>query len=228
MQQNIHYRTLWVAERRGRAVDLRGGLRHPRGMRSVLVLAVLLPAACSTPASGPSASASPTSEFGVRVTAPPYDEVHASYKERLEQPYVFAELRGSYTRTGRALEGLHAALKERGLVASGPPFALYFDDPGRVPESELRSRACFPVDVAPHAITGVPADVLPRAHVVYAVVRGPYPEVPRAYPGLYGYLGRMGWVEAGPIREIYLVPPTAVADFGQLLCEVQIPAAVAR
>jgi effector-binding domain-containing protein len=197
-------------------------------MRSALVLGVLV-AACSSPAPKPTASsASPTSEFGVRVTDPPYAVVHAAYKERLEQPYVFAELRGSYTRTGRALEGLHATLEERGLVASGPPFALYFDDPGRVPESELRSRACFPVDVAPHAITGVPADVLPRAQVVYAVVRGPYPEVPRAYPGLYGYLGRMGWVEAGPIREIYLVPPTSVADYGQLLCEVQIPAAVAR
>ena len=71
--------------------------------------------------------------------------VHAAYKERLEQPYVFAELRGSYTRTGRALEGLQATLEERGLVASGPPFALYFDDPGRL-NSELDRLRAVTVD----------------------------------------------------------------------------------
>ena len=65
------------------------------------------------------------------------------------------------------------------------------------------------------------------AFIVYAVIGGPYPEVPRAYPGIYAYLKHMGWVEAGPIREIYLIAPGTIASFADLLCEVQIPAAVA-
>ena len=68
-------------------------------------------------------------------------------------------------------------------------------------------------------------DVLPRANVVYAVIAGPYPDVARAYPGVYAYVSRMGWIENGPLREIYLVPPGSVKDFDELLCEVQIPAA---
>lgn len=199
-------------------------------MRNPLFPGLLLLAGCAAPA--PVRTTLPPSpaagDFGVRVTEAPFTEVYANYKERLEQPYVYTEVRGSYTRTGRALEGLHETLRARGLHASGPPFALYFDDPGRVPESELRSRACFPIELPAVEVAGLPIDVLPRAHVAYAVVRGPYPEVPRAYPGIYAYLQRMGWVEAGPIREIYLVPPTAVSDFDELLCEVQIPAAVGR
>ena len=34
----------------------------------------------------------------------------------------------------------------------------------------------------------------------------------------------MGWRRAGPIREIYLVPPRAGQDPGALVCEIQVPA----
>jgi effector-binding domain-containing protein len=68
---------------------------------------------------------------------------------------------------------------------------------------------------------------LPRAQVVYAVVGGPYPEVPRAYPGLSSYMRGMGWIEDGPVREIYLVAPGEVKSFDELLCEVQIPVTTA-
>jgi effector-binding domain-containing protein len=159
------------------------------------------------------------------ISRAPFEVVHANYKERLEQPYAFVELRGSYVETGRALPALHDRIRAAGLEPSGPPFGLYFDDPGRVPVAELRSRACIPLAGVPDAGADVQFDLLPRAHVVYAVVAGPYPEAPRAYPGLYRYLTSMGWVEAGPIREIYLVPPSEVGSFDALLCEIQIPAA---
>ncbi|MBI5365202.1 MAG: GyrI-like domain-containing protein [Planctomycetes bacterium] len=158
------------------------------------------------------------------VSHAPFETVHANYKERLEQLYVFVELRGTYTQTGRALPELHERLTAAGLAASGPPFGLFYDDPGKVAVAELRSRACIPVAKPPEPSTGLASDVLPRAHVVYAVVAGPYPEAPRAYPGLYAYMAKMGWVEAGPVRELYLVPPTSVRNFDALLCELQIPA----
>lgn len=176
-------------------------------------------------------STSPSSELprwsyapDLPVSRAPFDEVQANFKERLEQPYVYVEVRGSYTTTGRHIVDLAAELRAAGVEASGPPFALYFDDPGRVPVDALRSRACIPVSRPPSTSEKLAYDVLPRDNVVYAVVGGAYPEVPRAYPGLYRYMARMGWVESGPIREIYLVPPASVRSFDDLLCEVQIPA----
>lgn len=158
----------------------------------------------------------------VEITDPPYADVHANWKERLEQPYVFREHRGSYTETGRLLPELHADAMRAGLTVTGPPFALFYDDPGRVAAGELRSRVCLPVvsESLPHDMK---LDVLPAATVAYAVVRGPYPDAPRAYPGILAYMQRFGWVEGGPIREVYLVSPASVATYDALLCEIQIP-----
>lgn len=164
----------------------------------------------------------------VPVSHPPFTEFHANYKERLDQPYVFVECRGSYLETGRALPALHQALAGRGIRASGPPFGLFYDDPKSVPLSQLRSRACLPVDGPVAACEAYKYDVLPQGTVVYAVVSGPYPEAPRAYPGLYKFMSSMGWVEDGPIREVYLVPPSSAPSHDELLCEIQIPATNTR
>jgi effector-binding domain-containing protein len=54
---------------------------------------------------------------------------------------------------------------------------------------------------------------------------GPYPDVPRAYPGIFEYMRTLSWTETGPIREVYLVNPGEVSDWSELVTEVQIPAA---
>ncbi len=59
--------------------------------------------------------------------------------------------------------------------------------------------------------------------VVYARVSGSYPELPRVYPALFGYLTGLGWVAGGPIREVYLTNPADVNSFAELRAEVQIP-----
>ena len=66
--------------------------------------------------------------------------------------------------------------------------------------------------------------MLPSVTVVYGLVSGAYPEVPRAYPDLFAYMSQQGWVAAGPVREIYLVPPAVAAGPGDLVTEIQIPA----
>lgn len=195
----------------------------------LIIVALLLLSACrsASPATQNDASAStPAWRYtpDVPVSRPPFAEVHANYKERLDQPYVFVECTGTYTETGRALPGLHQVLVERGIRASGPPFALFYDDPGTVPIAQLRSRACLPVDAPVSSCADYKYDVLPPGTVVYAVVSGPYPDVPRAYPGLTKYMSSMGWIENGPIREVYLVPPSAVKTHDELMCEIQIPA----
>lgn len=196
--------------------------RPPSGP-SLLLLALVL-GACRA---ADSKSARTEIRPDVPISRAPFREVHAAFKDRLEQPYVFLELRGSYAEVGRSLPALAREMKAQGLSASGPPFGLFFDDPGSVPVAELRARIGFPVDGLAAVREPLRGDVLPAASVAYAFAGGPYPEVPRCYPGLLDYIKRMHWVLAGPIREIYLVAPETVQDWSELCCEIQIPVAMA-
>ena len=170
-------------------------------------------------------STAPAYEPDLTVSHPPFDEVHVDWKHRLDQPYVYIEHRGSYLETGRLLPVVHRALENQGLRAAGPPFALFYDDPGSTPVDELRSRACVPVERVVQPAEPLLYDLLPSTTVVYAVASGAYPEVPRCYPALYSFMRRLRWVEDGPVREIYLVPPGSVGDWSELRCEVQVPVA---
>lgn len=158
------------------------------------------------------------------ISPPPYEEVHASWKQRLDVPYVFLDHEGSYAETGALIPVLHREMRAQGLEPDGPPFCLFYDDPAGVPTAELRSRACIPVRGPRSILAPLRYEVLRSTTVGYAFVSGPYPDAPRAYPGVFAYLDRMGWVPDGPIREIYLVPPGAEPDARELVCEIQIPA----
>jgi len=162
------------------------------------------------------------------VSAPPYDEVHASWKQRLDVPYVYLEHLGSYAGTGALIPVVYRELRAQGLEPDGPPFALFYDDPARVPADELRSRACIPIRGERAVRAPLRYEVLRSTTVGYAFVSGPYPDAPRAYPGVFAFLERMGWRRSGPIREIYLVPPGSDPDPEALVCEIQIPAAPAE
>jgi len=113
------------------------------------------------------------------------------------------------------------------LTSLGPSFALFYDDPGEKPLEELCSRIAFSVESTLAAWPSLQVDVLRSSTVAYALVDGPYPEVPRCYPGLLAYLKQMHWALAGPIREIYHVAPGSVSDWSALRCEVQAPVSMA-
>lgn len=161
------------------------------------------------------------------VGVPPFESLEVNWKQRLDQNYVYLEHVGSYTTTGSRLPELFRQLEGQSLQASGPPFGLFYDDPGEVPADQLVSRICVPVTTATTPVGPLKLDVLASTTVVYAFAGGPYPEVPRAYPALFGYMGKMRWVESGPIREIYLVSPASVLDPAELVAEIQIPVGVA-
>ena len=194
-------------------------------MRGLLLLFPLLVLGCQSPRSSlpPGAASLPD----VPLSSAPFDVVHCAFKETLDQPYVFLELRGSYTATGRNLPELAKRVSEQGLTPSGPPFALFYDDPGAVAIEELRSRIAFPVESVATVRAPLQADVLRSSTVAYALVNGPYPEVPRCYPGLLEYVQKMHWSLSGPIREIYHVQPASVSDWSALRCEVQAPVSMA-
>ena len=204
----------------------------PRSRR-LLYLVALLAGGCAAGAThkslGPDLSDPSTRIFvpDLPVSQPPFEEVHASWKQRLAQPYVYLEHYGSYTETGALLPALHHELTSQGLEPDGAPFCLFYDDPGQVPARELHSRACIPIRGPRSPLPPLRYEVLPSVTVAYAFVSGYYPDAPRAYPGIYGFMERMGWVENGPIRETYLVAPGQNPDPNTLVAEIQIPASPA-
>lgn len=207
-------------------------IRRSRLARLALAgTAALSLAACTVPVSG-SASSPQSSRFGearfdvtsdVTLAFPPYTVVDTEWKERLDQPYVFLELLGPYEETIGFMPQLSRHLANQGIRAAGSPFALYYDDPMRVPAGQRRSRLCVPVD--PSTVVGAPLgyDILPSEQVIYARVAGPYDTVSLAYPAMFDVLRERAWVLDGPIREIYQVDPSTVATFEELVTEIQMP-----
>jgi len=152
---------------------------------------------------------------------------NASWKTRTDAHYVYVEHYGSYTECGACIPGLMRELQSQGLEEDGPPFVLFYDDPATTPIAQLRSRICAPIRGSRSPRAPLRYDLLPQVNVAYAVVSGAYTEVPRAYPQMNAYLGRSNWELAGPIREIYVVPPIGRKP-ADLLCEVQFPIATRR
>ena len=199
-------------------------------MRYRLLPALLLIASCATiDTSADTTAEPPTTRWiynsDLPISHPPFTSVHCNWKDRIDQGYVYLEHIGPYSGTGGLLPEVHRLLAQQDIQASGPPFALYFDDPGSVSPSALRSRACVPVESWTRAAQPLSTDTLPSRTVAYAVASGAYPQVPRCYKGLFGYMDSMNWTLAGPIREIYLVPPSEVEGYESLLCEIQAPVA---
>jgi effector-binding domain-containing protein len=165
---------------------------------------------------------------GVPTSHPPFTQFNANWKTRADAHYVYFEHVGNYIETPALIPSLIRELTAQGLEADGPPFTLYFDDPAVTPRAELRSRVCMPITGARSPQAPLRYEVLPQVNVAYAVISGPYPDAPRAYPHLFKYMDGFNWEADGPIREIYIVAPSAARDPRDLLCELQIPVATRR
>jgi effector-binding domain-containing protein len=166
--------------------------------------------------------------LSVQLTAsaanvPVHTAFNVDWKERLDQPYVFLELIGDYGEARRQLATLAQHAAAQGVAPNGPPFALFFDDPLRVPPEARRSRVAWPVAATCTVAPPLGFDVLPSEPVVYGFVRGAYRELERAYPDLFGYLRERSWVLTGPVREIYHLDPGAVRGPDELVAELQMP-----
>jgi len=94
--------------------------------------------------------------------------------------------RGDYQRVGSRFEELTAWAAANGLLAEPRRwFAIFYDDPGSVPEPELRSEAG--VEIAPGTALGpgMSERLIAPGRVATIVHTGPYVELERVYPRLY-------------------------------------------
>ena len=138
---------------------------------------------------------------------------------------VSLDHRGPYMQIGKAFDSLFGWLAGRNLLsAEARMIGIFYDDPGVVPEAELRSKAgvVLPVDID----VAAPVGVTQLRGGQYAVLRhkGPYSDMQAAYQWLYGtWLVQSGREAAdAPAFEEYLNSPkeTAPAD---LLTEICLP-----
>ncbi len=138
---------------------------------------------------------------------------------------------GPYMQIGKAFDSLIGWLAGRNLLSAQMRMVgIYYDDPGIVPEAELRSKAgvVLPHDVDVDADVAAPVGITPVRGGQYAVLRhqGPYSDMRAAYEWLYGtWLVQSGREAAdAPVFEEYLNNPkeTAPAD---LLTEICLPLA---
>lgn len=168
-----------------------------------------------------------TYQTPIPVSHPPFDDVQVTWMQRLDQAYVYVDVYGSYAMTGSNIPMVVREAEAQGLVVSGPPFCLFYDDPGEVEASQLRARVCLPITGPTAPRTPLKYDVLPSRTIAQAFVTGRYPEVPRAYPAVLAYVNSIRKVVDGPILERYIVPPSTATAPSDLLCEIQVPFASA-
>lgn len=159
----------------------------------------------------------------VTLTAAPFETVHVQWKQALEQPYTYIDLRGDYGDAVRYVAELMQHLESQGVRPAGPPFALFYDDPLEVPVEGRRYRVGVPVDGVASVTAPLGFSVIPSRNLIYSRVSGAYPDADQAYPQMFQYMRDRSWVLDGPIRQILLVDPSSVATFNELVSEVQMP-----
>jgi effector-binding domain-containing protein len=187
--------------------------------RALVLVLVLLTGACrfapQSPLEVQTEQVAPTVPAGVAFDL--------DWKQRLDQPYVFLELLGDYADARRQLATLARQASAQGVTPSGPPFALFFDDPSVTAADRCRSRVCWPVAATTSVAGTLGFDVLSSEPVAYGFVRGAYSDLETAYGDVFSFMRERNWVLSGPIREIYHVDPGTVRGPGELIAELQMP-----
>jgi len=130
---------------------------------------------------------------------------------------------GSYMQINHAMGTLFGALAEQQLLnENSSMMAVFFDDPELVPESELRSAACSPINSDTVLAEPLEKTTLFQGHYAKLLYTGPYADMKDAYQWLYGtWLPNSGLSLAdAPAVEQYLNNPQEVPpnELQTLLC----------
>lgn len=179
-------------------------------MRQVPLVLSLCLASCAAPVASESTS----------ITPPITADASPRWKERIDELYAYVDVRGDRHAILGEVARLHAVLLDRDAVISGPPFTLR--DLGAPESADATTRVCFPIDASQSAPSGVSVGTLPASMVVYAQVAGRYDQELGPPTELLAFAAKMNWQVAGPVREIFLVPPRDAA-VNLLVREIQIP-----
>jgi DNA gyrase inhibitor GyrI len=133
---------------------------------------------------------------------------------------------GSYGQTEERLEELMSWLLRAGHPYSAPPMALYYDDPAKVAEDDLRGEVCLGVEEQCEVSEGVEMRKMP-AQQVAALVADPETDPASLYPQMWDWLAEnaYSYVEGAPTRVLYhfAVADSDAESADLTSIEVQVP-----
>ena len=134
------------------------------------------------------------------------------------------EHRGPYTELESVMDQLISWVMREGHPYSGPPFAILYDDPQYVAESDLRSEVCVPMEEDLQGKDNVVRKQMPALTMAASIHKGPYHEVHKAYEVIFDYLNEHGYEYKAVYgcHEAYLNSPVDIESEEQMV-EVRVP-----
>lgn len=132
---------------------------------------------------------------------------------------------GSYNQTAEKLDELVAWVLRAGRPYSGPPMAIYYDDPEKVAEADLRAEALVPMGEQCDGGDDIVRKELPGAEVATALHQGAYAGIGAVYKEIFGWIAENGYryVEEAGTREIFHKVLGEVDAAAEFLTEIQVP-----
>lgn len=133
--------------------------------------------------------------------------------------------KGAYHEIGKTFQSLYAMIGSRGLfpeIREG--VALYYCDPGQVPEKDLMSHAGVAMASGVPVPDGFESVAIATGPAAVLTLKGPYAGLPKAWDYLFGaWLAESGREPRDePSYEVYLNDPTDTAP-DDLVTEVVLP-----
>jgi len=132
---------------------------------------------------------------------------------------------GSYAQTEDKLDELIAWVMREGHPYCGFPMGIYYDDPAKVKEEDLRAEVCVPVAEEFEGREEIERKELPGTEVAYAIHQGPYEGIVDVYEAIFKWMEENGYrfrTELGT-REVFHKIYGQVDSDEELVTEVQVP-----
>jgi DNA-binding transcriptional MerR regulator/predicted transcriptional regulator YdeE len=109
----------------------------------------------------------------------------------------------------RSINGVASYMSELGAKRAGPPFTISSDPDA---EGVIEVVIGWPTSERLPERRPIESRVLPSGKVAWAVYRGSYTELSRAYRALYEWIDEQGHEVSGDPREVYYTDPDEVPD----------------
>ncbi len=138
---------------------------------------------------------------------------------------ITASFTGPYEQTGMVMDDLMAWLLQTGHPYSGSPFAIYYDDPAKVDEDQLRAMVCFPVAEKFDAGGGYERKEIEGGRFASLLHKGPYSGIPSTYEMIFDWIDENGfeYIEEMGTREVFRRMMGEVDSAEELETEILVP-----
>jgi len=132
------------------------------------------------------------------------------------------EEQGSFDKIGSIFGELYGWISKKSIEPSGPPFGIYYDDPGKVAPEKCRYEICAPIKGDVDGDERVKIKEIPEMEVACITHKGSYSQVGSAWQKISEWIEKEGYQFAEAGREVYLNAPETTPE-KELLTEIQIP-----